>query len=89
MDVVEAIENCLGRKAIRKSMPMQPGDVPATWADATLLQTLPAIGRKPMSVTGSRHVSPDFGNTMASKAQYPARHLPGTQPDLAKPTAAG
>ena len=40
LDFVEAIETCLGRKAIRNMMPMQKGDVPATWADATLLQRL-------------------------------------------------
>ena len=40
MDFIEAIEDCLGRKAERNMMPMQPGDVPATWADATLLQRL-------------------------------------------------
>ncbi len=40
LDFVEAIEVELGRKAIRNYMPMQMGDVPATWADATLLQRL-------------------------------------------------
>ena len=40
LDFVEAIEEAVGRKAIRNYMDMQPGDVPATWADATLLQTL-------------------------------------------------
>lgn len=40
LDFVEAIEAELGIKAIRNYMPMQKGDVPATWADATLLQRL-------------------------------------------------
>jgi UDP-glucuronate 4-epimerase len=40
LDFVEAIEECLGIKATRNMMPMQPGDVPATWADATLLERL-------------------------------------------------
>lgn len=40
MDFVEAIEDSLGKKAQRNYMDMQPGDVPATWADATLLQNL-------------------------------------------------
>ncbi len=40
MDFVEAIEDALGQKAIRNYMPMQMGDVPATWADNTLLQRL-------------------------------------------------
>ena len=40
LDFVDAIEESLGKKAIRNYMPMQMGDVPATWADAKLLQTL-------------------------------------------------
>ncbi|MDO9524652.1 MAG: GDP-mannose 4,6-dehydratase [Gemmobacter sp.] len=40
LDFVEAIEDSMGRKAIRNYLPMQPGDVPATWADATLLRRL-------------------------------------------------
>lgn len=40
LDFVEAIEECLGKTAIRNYMPMQAGDVPATWANAELLQTL-------------------------------------------------
>jgi UDP-glucuronate 4-epimerase len=40
LDFVDAIEAEVGRKAIRNYMPMQQGDVPATWADATLLQQL-------------------------------------------------
>ncbi len=40
LDFIEAIEGCLGKKAIRNYMPMQMGDVPATWADASLLQRL-------------------------------------------------
>ncbi|MCK0126835.1 GDP-mannose 4,6-dehydratase [Gelidibacter sp. F2691] len=40
LDFVEAIEDALGKKAERNYMEMQMGDVPATWADATLLQRL-------------------------------------------------
>ncbi len=40
MDFVEAIESACGREAIKNFMPMQKGDVPATWADATLLKEL-------------------------------------------------
>ncbi|MDQ2067024.1 GDP-mannose 4,6-dehydratase [Xinfangfangia sp. CPCC 101601] len=40
LDFVEAIEEVLGKKAIRNYMPMQKGDVPATWADASLLRRL-------------------------------------------------
>jgi UDP-glucuronate 4-epimerase len=40
LDFIELIEQSLGKEAIRNYMPMQPGDVPATWADASLLQEL-------------------------------------------------
>jgi UDP-glucuronate 4-epimerase len=40
LDFIEAIEACLGQKAIRNYMPMQMGDVPATWANAELLRSL-------------------------------------------------
>lgn len=32
---IEAIEDALGKKAIKELLPMQPGDVPATWADVS------------------------------------------------------
>lgn len=40
LDFVDAIEEYLGKKAIRNYMAMQKGDVPATWADASLMQRL-------------------------------------------------
>jgi UDP-glucuronate 4-epimerase len=40
LDFIDAIEAELGIEAVRNYMPMQPGDVPATWADASLLQKL-------------------------------------------------
>lgn len=39
-DFIDAIEAATGRKAIRNYMDMQQGDVPATWADASLLHAL-------------------------------------------------
>lgn len=39
-DFIDAIENALGMKTTRNLMPMQAGDVPRTWADASLLQRL-------------------------------------------------
>ncbi|WP_340245978.1 NAD-dependent epimerase/dehydratase family protein [Sulfitobacter pontiacus] len=47
LDFVEAIEEELGQKAIRNYMPMQMGDVPATWANAELLRKL--TGYKPQT----------------------------------------
>ncbi len=45
MGFIAAIETACGRKAQINFKDMQPGDVPATWADASLLETL--IGAKP------------------------------------------
>lgn len=40
LDFIEAIEDSLGVKAKRNYMEMQKGDVPATWAEASLLHKL-------------------------------------------------
>jgi UDP-glucuronate 4-epimerase len=33
MDFIEAVEKSLGKKAEKNFLQMQPGDVPATWAN--------------------------------------------------------
>ncbi len=45
MDFIRALEKALGREAILNKMPMQAGDVPATWADVSDLTRL--TGYKP------------------------------------------
>lgn len=45
MDFIAAIETATGRRAETVMHPMQPGDVPATWADTGLLHDL--IGHAP------------------------------------------
>ena len=47
LDFIDAIEKIIGKKAKRNYMTMQKGDVPATWADASLLQNL--TGYKPQT----------------------------------------
>ena len=44
-DFIAALEGALGRAAIRELAPMQPGDVPDTWADGERLAA--AIGWRP------------------------------------------
>lgn len=39
-DFIKAIETSLGKEASKNFMDMQPGDVPATWAETSLLQAL-------------------------------------------------
>jgi UDP-glucuronate 4-epimerase len=45
MDFIECLEAALGKKAIKTMLPMQPGDVPATYADTSDLQK--AVGFQP------------------------------------------
>ena len=45
-DFIDAIENELGKKAIRNMMDMQMGDVPATWANADLIRSLTGYAPK-------------------------------------------
>ena len=46
-DFIAAIEAAVGQTAEKNFMPMQPGDVPATWADTRLLNQL--IGEMPQT----------------------------------------
>lgn len=49
-DFIGIIEDKLGKTAIRNDMPMQPGDVEATWADPSLLREL--TGYQPQTSLG-------------------------------------
>ena len=55
MDYISALEEALGFEAKKKYLPMQQGDVVATWADAQLLETL--TGYRPATDirTGVKH----------------------------------
>ena len=39
-DFINAIEMAVEKVAVKNFMPMQPGDVPSTWADTSLLEHL-------------------------------------------------
>ena len=45
MEFIHTLEELLDRTAVLEMYPMQPGDVPTTYADSTKLET--AIGYKP------------------------------------------
>lgn len=45
MDFINAIEKAIGKKAKMEYLPMQPGDVPVTWADVSDLES--ELGYKP------------------------------------------
>jgi len=51
LDFVKAIEVSLGKKAIINFLPLQDGDVPATWADVEDLVS--ALGYKPQTSIGT------------------------------------
>ncbi|WJS87456.1 NAD-dependent epimerase/dehydratase family protein [Paracoccus sp. TOH] len=42
-ELIAAVERATGRPAIRRLLPMQPGDVPATWADTSTLHRLTGL----------------------------------------------
>ena len=47
---IDALEEALGRKAVRELLPLQPGDVPDTFADASELER--AVGYRPATPVG-------------------------------------
>ncbi|MBL6458804.1 NAD-dependent epimerase/dehydratase family protein [Belnapia sp. T6] len=58
MPFIEEIERSLGRPIQRNYMDIQPGDVPRTWADATLLEALTGFKPStPVSVGVARFVA--------------------------------
>ncbi len=67
LDFIAAMEQALGAKAQRNLLPMQAGDVAATWADTTLLQKL--TGYMP---------STDIGAGLAAFADWYRGYRPNT-----------
>jgi UDP-glucuronate 4-epimerase len=47
LEVIALLEEALGKKAVRKLLPLQPGDVPATFADTADFEL--ATGFKPQT----------------------------------------
>ena len=58
MRYIEVLEDCLGRKAIKNLLPMQPGDVPDTYADVeALVQDVGYHPATPIEVGVARFVA--------------------------------
>ncbi len=55
LDFVTAIEKAVGKQANKNMLPMQPGDVPATWADTSLLTRLTGYQPKTSVEEGVRN----------------------------------
>lgn len=47
LDYIAAIEDAVGKKAVREMLPMQPGDVPDTFADVSALMN--SVGYRPVT----------------------------------------
>ncbi|MEO7217052.1 MAG: NAD-dependent epimerase [Gemmatimonadaceae bacterium] len=45
LDMIRILEECLGREAVKRYLPLQPGDVPSTYADVSGLEA--AVGFRP------------------------------------------
>lgn len=52
MDFIRALEAAIGQRAVKNMMGMQPGDVPATWADTRLLKDLTGVEMETNLETG-------------------------------------
>lgn len=58
MDFIEAIEKALGKQAQKNMLPIQPGDVPATWADVSdLAEDLDYQPRTPIQEGVNRFIA--------------------------------
>lgn len=55
MDFIQAIEAAIGQPAVMTMMDMQPGDVPATWAETQLLRDLTGVDMTTDVTTGVQH----------------------------------
>lgn len=55
LDFINAIEEIIGQKAVKNFMPMQAGDVLATWADTELLESLTGYAPTTDISTGVRN----------------------------------
>lgn len=54
LDFIAAIEQAAGIKARKEMLPIQPGDVPATWADTSLLRKLTGYAPQTSVQDGAR-----------------------------------
>ncbi len=66
-DFIQAIERAFGRKAEKVMKDMQPGDVPATWADTDLLHRLVGFSPSTPLDTGMEHFAKWY------LSQYPSQ----------------
>jgi nucleoside-diphosphate-sugar epimerase len=77
LDFIGAIENALGQKAEKRLLPLQDGDVPATYANTDLLNDWVGFVPAPASRTASAASSPGIAITTRFKDHH-VRHRRGS-----------
>ena len=77
MRFIEVLEHCLGREAKKNLLPIQPGDVPATYADVDdLSKVMLDLNLKPQLKRGLRDLWSGTGNITTCEKYNPDRKRP-------------
>jgi UDP-glucuronate 4-epimerase len=80
LDFIGELEHALGRKARLDLQPMQPGDVPATYADVSRLQVLTGSSRPATSLEeGVRRFVAWYRNYYPAAVAWSARTMTMTR----------
>ncbi len=74
---IEVLEECLGRKAEKNLLPLQPGDVPDTYADVEDL--VRDVGYKPATPVEDRRRAASSTGTWSTTRRR-RRSAPGAEP---------
>ena len=78
MDFIGSLERALGKAAHQRLLPMQPGDVPDTWADVSRLRALTGFAPATPLDAGVRHFVEWYRPYVAQRGEVPqADRLPG------------
>ena len=96
LDFIAALERALGRPAVRELLPLQPGDVPDTWADCAparggdrLAALDPGRGRRRALRRLVPRVLRPVIRPPAGRARFRRRRPAGLRPGRASATVAG
>ena len=71
MDFIASLERALGKTAHKRLLPMQPGDVPDTWADVSRLQALTGFAPATPLDVGVRHFVDWYRPYVARRGEVP------------------
>jgi UDP-glucuronate 4-epimerase len=71
MDFIGSLERALGKRADKRLLPMQPGDVPDTWADVSRLRALTGFAPATPLDEGVRHFVDWYRAYVARRGEPP------------------